>query len=53
MATPEYGFVAELRDLAKRIQRNEVSVTAASMAYSTLFALVPLLIFIAALSGFV
>src|SRR5690349_9180945 len=53
MATPEQGFVPELRDLLKRIQRNEVPVTAASMAYSILFALVPLLIFIAALSGFV
>ncbi len=53
MATPEHAEVSEFRDLIKRIQRNELPVTAASMAYSTLFALVPLLIFIAALSGFV
>lgn len=42
-----------LRELIKGIQRNDVAVTAASMAYSTLFALVPLLLFVAALSGFV
>jgi membrane protein len=46
-------IVNGLRDLIKQIQRNEVPVTAASMAYSILFALVPLLLFIAALSGFV
>lgn len=47
------GLVSAVRDLIKSIQRNEVPITAASMAYTALFALVPLLIFLAALSGFI
>lgn len=47
------ALIAGARELIKSIQRNETPVTAASMAYSALFALVPLLIFVAALSGFV
>jgi membrane protein len=46
-------FIAGARELLKSIQRNETQITAASMAYSILFALVPLLLFVAALSGFV
>ncbi|CAN5552070.1 YihY/virulence factor BrkB family protein [soil metagenome] len=53
MKTIGKAFLSGARDLIKSIQKNEVPVTAASMAYSTLFALIPLLLFLAALSGFV
>jgi membrane protein len=47
------SLVPTARDLIKSIQRNEVPITAASMAYTALFALVPLLLFLTALSGFI
>lgn len=53
MASNERAFIAGARNLVKGIQRHETQNTAASMAYTALFALVPLLIFVAALSGFV
>jgi membrane protein len=53
MQTRTQALIANGRELFKSFQRNETQITAASMAYAILFALVPLLIFIAALSGFV
>jgi membrane protein len=53
MQSRTQALIANARELLKSFQRNETQITAASMAYSILFALVPLLLFIAALSGFV
>ncbi|MGH2550525.1 MAG: YihY/virulence factor BrkB family protein [Thermomicrobiales bacterium] len=53
MQLNDRGLVSAARDLIKSVQRNEIQVTAAAMAYTALFALVPLLIFLAALSGFI
>jgi membrane protein len=45
--------VGLMREIVNDARRDEVLSVAASMAYTTLFALIPLLLFLTALSGFV